>query len=105
MGGVACTKVREEMAARITSKTWVDPHNGGIYSIIANEGNLKTQRTTNPANDATGQNNTYTDKQVFVFEDNDDGCLVHGCSESQGFSVMDFSTNYCDLRNLYCGSQ
>merc|ERR1711865_1126354 len=32
------------------------------------------------------------------------GCRIEACSESQGTSVGDFSTNYCDLRNLYCGS-
>jgi hypothetical protein len=28
-----------------------------------------------------------------------------GCSESQVTSYLDFSTNYCDLHDLYCGSK
>ena len=31
-------------------------------------------------------------------------CIVAGCSESQGESYLDFDTNYCNLRVLYCGS-
>merc|ERR1712050_514092 len=46
---------------------------------------------------------TYTDKQLFTFTDAAGACEPTGCSESQGASVADFSTNYCDLRNLYCG--
>merc|ERR1712178_160438 len=45
-----------------------------------------------------------TDKQTFELTSKDGGCEIKGCSESQGFSIGDFSTNYCDLRNLYCGS-
>lgn len=32
------------------------------------------------------------------------GCQLTACSESQVTSYSDFSTNYCNLRNLYCGS-
>ena len=50
-------------------------------------------------------NKKYTDKLKFTFEDAPSGtCNIHGCSESQVFSVADFSTNYCNLRMLYCGS-
>jgi len=31
-------------------------------------------------------------------------CQMTACSESQVFSILDFSTNYCTLRNLYCNS-
>ncbi|CAJ1381655.1 unnamed protein product [Effrenium voratum] len=44
---------------------------------------------------------------IFTFSSFDGArasCDIHACSESQGFSVKDFSTNYCNLRNLYCGS-
>merc|ERR1712176_1166007 len=47
----------------------------------------------------------YTDKQTFVLSARDEGgCKIEACSESQGASGADFSTNYCDIRNLYCGS-
>merc|ERR1711939_1054847 len=82
---------------------WVDPHNGGIYSVLGSDnGVIQTQRTTNPATSVGGK--VYTDKQTFTLSDADGGCQISACSESQGTSVGDFSTNYCDLRNLYCGS-
>merc|ERR1711924_406066 len=31
------------------------------------------------------------------------GCAVAACSESQVTSVYDYSTNYCNLHDLYCG--
>merc|ERR1711907_875004 len=47
----------------------------------------------------------YTDKQRFTLSKTaNGGCEIQACSESQGFSVGDFSTNYCDMRTLYCGS-
>merc|ERR1712083_1276145 len=39
-----------------------------------------------------------------LLQDSDGSCKILACSESQGTSVGDFSTNYCDIRNLYCGS-
>merc|ERR1719486_193043 len=98
----ACDVVQAEIEAR-ASGNWVDPHNGGIYSVLSSSsGVINTQRTTNPATSVGGQ--VYTDKQTFSLSDSDGGCKIEACSESQGTSVGDFSTNYCDLRNLYCGS-
>eukprot|EP00928_Gymnodinium_smaydae_P066612 TRINITY_DN4959_c0_g1_i3.p1 TRINITY_DN4959_c0_g1~~TRINITY_DN4959_c0_g1_i3.p1 ORF type:complete len:358 (+),score=55.01 TRINITY_DN4959_c0_g1_i3:83-1156(+) len=102
----SCADVLAEMKARASHQNdWVDPHNGGVYSVISSTSSeLRTQRTTNPAKAVGGK--TYTDKQVFTFTDDGAGsCKIEGCSESQGFSVKDFSTNYCDLRNLYCGAK
>lgn len=99
----SCSDVQAEIESRAKGGGWVDPHNGGIYSLLeSNTGVIQTQRTTNPATSVGGQ--VYTDKQTFVLSDADGGCQIMGCSESQGFSVGDFSTNYCDLRNLYCGT-
>ncbi|CAE7497076.1 unnamed protein product [Symbiodinium sp. CCMP2592] len=96
-----CSEVMSEMEARvagISTGAWHDPHNNGTYSQQdkgANE--LTFQRLTG--------NKKYTDKLKFTFEDAPSGtCNIQGCSESQVFSVADFSTNYCNLRMLYCGS-
>jgi hypothetical protein len=98
----SCDTVQKEIEARANGD-WVDPHNGGIYSLLSSSnGVIQTQRTTNPATSVGG--NVYTDKQTFALTTVDGGCQVKGCSESQGGSFSDFSTNYCDLRNLYCGS-
>merc|ERR1719263_1060110 len=99
----ACDVVQAEIEDRAGGGNWVDPHNGGIYSVLSTEdGLINTQRTTNPATSVGGK--VYTDKQTFELTPTDGGCQIKGCSESQGSSFSDFSTNYCDLRNLYCGS-
>merc|ERR1712110_367853 len=84
---------------------WTDPHNGGIYSILSDSGaQFMAQRTTNPA--TSYGHKVYTDKQIFTLTDTSDGkCTIEACSESQGESVLDFSTNYCDIHNLYCNEQ
>jgi len=98
----ACDVVQGEIEAR-AGGNWVDPHNGGIYSVLdSSNGVINTQRTTNPATSVGGT--LYTDKQTFELTSIGGGCQVKGCSESQGTSVGDFSTNYCDMRNLFCSS-
>jgi len=100
----SCTDVREEIHARASAVGgWKDPHNGGIYTILESDDTMiKTQRTTNPKTSVGGK--VYTDKQNFVLKDTGNSCEIMACSESQGTSVADMSTNYCDIRNLYCGS-
>merc|ERR1711988_1669131 len=58
---------------------------------------LSTQRVTGDGK--------YTDLQKFTLTTSGSGCSVAACSESQVFSILDFSTNFCDLHNLWCGSQ
>jgi len=117
---VPCDLVHEEIVARASGGSWVDPHNGGIYSVlqdtetsVVNDQDLHndittsttkiyTQRTTNPVTSVGGA--VYVDKQIFELKAVSGGCQIKGCSESQGNSFSDFSTNYCDLRNLYCGA-
>merc|ERR1712228_570695 len=99
----SCDDVKAEITARANAEGgWKDPHNGGIYSVLTSDAIIKTQRTTNPATSVGGQ--VYTDKQNFELTEVDGKCQIKACSESQGTSVGDFSTNYCDIRNLYCGS-
>lgn len=50
----------------------------------------------------------YTDKFDFNFSESGietQSCTVEACSESQVNSVVDYSTNYCNLNNLYCSSK
>jgi len=93
-----CHDVRQEIEARVAGQPdkWHDPHNNGVYAILSRGADeVQLSRTT--------RNGQYTDKLALTFVDGD-GCEVRGCSESQVFSVADFSTNYCNLRMLYCGS-
>merc|ERR1719424_2211059 len=77
---------------------WTDPHNGGTYSFSStSESSIEGKRTTGDGK--------YTDKYDFSFETNaSGGCDVSACSESQVMSVLDYSTNYCNLHSLYCNS-
>lgn len=97
----SCAVVRREVLSRIGSEGsgWHDPHNNGVYKVVdqSKKDILALQRTTGGAG-------KYTDKLNFGLRDAEGGCVIHGCSESQVFSISDFSTNYCNLRMLYCGS-
>lgn len=96
-----CNDVREEIAARIASVDWIDPHNQGIYSLLDSESQdiLSGKRLSG--------NKKYTDLFDFTFLNLADssGCTVEACSESQVTSILDFDTNYCNLHNLYCNSE
>jgi len=97
----SCEKVREEIIARVSAQgqDWQDPHNGGTYKLLSsNAGILELSRTTAKGN--------YTDKMVLTLNElqDDAQCAIEACSESQVTSVADFSTNYCNLRMLYCSS-
>lgn len=113
-----CAEIQSEISARLNSNSWIDPHNRGTYTELSNDeskGLIEAKRVT-----YTMQ---YTDLLNFSFESasasagnckancnfNDanaeGGCVVKACSQSQVTSVLDFNTNYCNLRNLYCNSE
>lgn len=75
---------------------WVDPHNKGTYTVLSSDGDVvELQRETG--------NGKYKDLMTFTLSASvDGGCNVFACSESQVTSVKDFSTNYCNLHDLYC---
>ena len=88
-----CSTVRSEMLARVTSATWIDPHNNGTYAIENQSlwNRLDISRVSGAA--APGR---YTDRIAFTFADEGAGavsdpstpaatpaCLLSGCSESQ----------------------
>lgn len=107
----SCGDVKAEIEARAEGQNkWIDPHNGGNYTLMSSkttaDGNPQvwTQRTTNPAAPTNpNRGMTYTDKQVFTLVEKNGKCLIAACSESQRTSGIDFSTNYCNILNLYCG--
>ncbi|KAK3270200.1 hypothetical protein CYMTET_21392 [Cymbomonas tetramitiformis] len=94
----SCADVHEEVLARMNGANgWADPHNGGSYSVIS------STDTTVDGTRLTG-NKKYTDKFELTFAESSNGCTVSGCSESQVFSVLDMSTNYCNQYNLFCNT-
>jgi hypothetical protein len=108
-----CAQVREEITLRLTQTSWIDPHNNGTYKLTSTT-DIDSDDGSDGGNEVvTGERLTgdgkYTDKFVFTFTESSSsssssGCQVTACSESQVFSILDFSTNYCNLRNLYCNS-
>ncbi len=69
---------------------------------------IRVQRMTNmkdPDGEPLPAEKQYTDEVNLVLVDGGSSpgrCKVFGCSESQVFSMLDGSTNYCNLRNLVC---
>ena len=89
----SCNDVQNEIQNRVSS-SWVDPHNGGNYTIIDSSDTLmQLSRVTGDGK--------YTDLINFAFQSSS-GCDVHACSESQVFSIGDAGTNFCNIHDLYC---
>eukprot|EP00929_Paragymnodinium_shiwhaense_P007422 TRINITY_DN111335_c0_g1_i1.p1 TRINITY_DN111335_c0_g1~~TRINITY_DN111335_c0_g1_i1.p1 ORF type:complete len:190 (-),score=22.90 TRINITY_DN111335_c0_g1_i1:107-676(-) len=105
MANATCQEVATEITLRASGQGgWIDPNDAGIYTVLSSSSTeIQTQRITNPARSVGGQ--VYIDKQTITLTGTEDGCKVEGCSESQGTSIGDRSTNYCNLRNLYCGPE
>ena len=47
----------------------------------------------------------YTDRVHIHLSSSGSSCMIHSCSRSQVNSYKDFSTNYCNIVSLYCGSK
>jgi hypothetical protein len=93
------------MEARATGQSgWTDPHYAGSYSMLNKDDTSMLVLRKSGSNDGRG-GGRYQDKVLFSFSDaTNGGCSVGACSDSQGASNNDQSTNYCNIRNLYCGS-
>jgi len=94
----SCAEVQAEVKARAegsTSGKWTDPHNGGSYTEPAAAGDVWSLEHKA----AKG----YIDKVKLTFSDAaNGGCNLNACSESQVTSVLDMSTNFCNIHDLYC---
>jgi len=111
--GTTCDHVMQEIMARIQANSdgsWLDPHNGGNYSTktVLNLNSYKIAVSRDTGSASIAQGGPFRDNLLFTFDNGDDGrnrnCRFRGCSASQVQSVTDFSGGYCNLRNLYCGS-
>jgi len=93
----SCHTVKAEMLSRVAGVSgWYDQHNRGTYTEQDYGGDVSFSRRTG--------DDKYTDKMIFVLIDEGSNCKIEGCSESQVFSIADFSTNYCEQKLLFCGS-
>jgi len=98
VAATSCDKVAAEIKARVngqSSKAWHDPHNNGKYTLENYGGTVSTSRITG--------NGKYTDHQIFTLTPDGNNCKIDACSRSQGTSVADMGTNYCDVKMLFCG--
>lgn len=92
-----CEDVEAEAKARAEGQQgWVDPHNRGTYTVANLGGNMSFMRRTG--------DDKYTDAMIFTLTNQNGKCKIDACSESQGGSYGDVSTNYCNLEMLFCGS-
>jgi hypothetical protein len=84
-----CAKVQQVMESRMNA----------VHDCKARPG---TYRGTWQAGSRTTGDERYTDKfKIMLAPAHSGGCTMSACSESQVFSVLDYSTNYCNLFNLY----
>ena len=93
----SCEAVQKEMVDRVNGQygSWYDPHNNGTYAITASSASeLSAERLTGDGK--------YTDLMIFSFSADGAGCTMEACSQSQVSSISDFSTNYCNMHDLYC---
>merc|ERR1711874_212414 len=69
-----------------------------LYQFLSSSEKTITARHTTPAA-------RYVDDLSFKMASNNPGCLVEAISKSQTwYAVLDYSTNYCNLRNLVDGA-
>ena len=101
-----CAMVGEEILARVEANqqgSWVDPHNVGHYFLDESDyRQIDVHRETGTA--SIPQGGPFTDKIRFTMTQSGGTCEISACSASQVQSVTDFSGNYCNIRNLLCGS-
>ena len=99
-----CDKVMQEVRDRVNRiNGWYDAHNNGTYTLLGESSEVFNQYVFNLKR-VTGDGK-YTDLVNMDFKSGYPGCCsVTSCSESQVFSVADFSTNYCNQFLLLCGS-
>lgn len=92
----SCATVQSEISKRVAGQydLWHDPHNNGTYTVTATSNTeMQIQRLTG--------DKKYTDKMVFTFTSTSaSNCKLEACSESQVTSLLDYSTNYCNIHDL-----
>ena len=99
-----CFTVAHEISKRIHGQhlggadAWHDPHNNGSYSFIhaMNPPLFKLYRVS-----GTASRQKYTDVVDLSFSVVNNGtCKMTAHSTSTVFSILDFSTNWCNMLNL-----
>ena len=104
----SCVQVAAEIVARLRGEQgWRCPksHPGSYELISESAAAVQGRRTTGAGATPPGPGKSYTDAFGFQLAASaSGGGTGHTCSESQGPSFCDYSTNYCNMRNLYCNT-
>jgi len=99
----SCDAVLQLAKSRASGENgWLDPHNRGTYKVTdASPTELQGTRVTG-LKGGPSMGGPFTDKWNLKFAASPSGgCAVSAASTSTGFSILDASTNYCNLHNLY----
>jgi len=100
-----CTKVNEVASGRASGAGgWVDPHNSGTYAVTASSSEKLEGTRVTGTRGGPEIGGPFTDKWSLTFATAGNGCSVSAYSTSTSFSILDASTNYCNLHNLYASS-
>lgn len=98
----SCSTVKTEIEARITRGYDRKSHPGHYDLVVSEEQCTKASRTTGDG----AKPGPYTDLIGFDYTEvtghPTQMCRVVACSESQVSSKCDFSTNFCNMYNLFC---
>jgi hypothetical protein len=99
-----CDTVLAEIQARVAGQAtgaWHDPHNNGTYTGAS----YSAPTFTASRAPGTQAKQPVPDKLAITLTDTPDRqCKIEACSRSQVNSYLDFSTNYCNLEVLLCGT-
>lgn len=97
VSGVSCAELEKKVQYNVETFD-PEPEAGGIYQPEkCHEGDSTGDYVW--ANRLTGDKK-YTDDVTINFYEEGDYCRVVGFSRSRVLSVYDYSTNYCNIRNL-----
>ena len=102
---VTCSVVQTEIEARV-ARVYDRKSHPGKYALLDTEAGActKASRTTGDG----AKPGPYTDLVGFDFADvpgtSSPTCHMIACSESQVQSLCDYSTNFCNMFNLFCSA-
>jgi len=96
-----CADVQAEISARIAKDMDRKSKPGSYEELDSDAGSCTKGSRTTGSGASPGP---FTDLFGFDFEQAASGCSVNACSESQVRSLCDFSTNFCNMFNLFCNS-
>ena len=97
--GVSCTDLEQSVIENVEAFTPGPAE--GKYEMIKYEQDSSDLKYVWSTRETPTKH--YVDDVLMTFEETNGKCTVHGYSRSQSASMYDYSTNFCNLRNLFTG--